>query len=170
MSTWSSFTDQADITGDERPEREHPTPPTTSQCCCCELSATMLSLLMLVLQLYDTTQRKDHRRRYHGCVWSTWYEFSFQHKEFHKVFAYFSRMRPMNRQEREGGEQDSDWLQGIRSNENQRLWDVRKTINLYFTCSPEICHTYTRFKRNKRGGRDMKKNGHQVIGQTVWEC
>lgn len=60
-------------------------------------------------------------------------------------------------------------MQGITPNGNQRLRDVRTTIDLYFTCSPEICHTYTRSEQNKRGGRDMKKYGHQVKGQTVRE-
>lgn len=127
-----------------------------------------LSLLMLSLKLYvsltllltrqNKLQRRYDQSRYHwfgcGCLWSTWYEFSFQDEEFHKVFINVSRMRTMNSKEREGGEQRSDWLQGIRPNGNQRLWDVRTTIDLYFTCSPEICHTYTHSEQNKRGGRE----------------
>lgn len=37
MSNLNGFTDQADMTGDERTEREL-VPP---KCCCCELSATI---------------------------------------------------------------------------------------------------------------------------------
>lgn len=71
-------------------------------------------------------------------------------------FVNIPRMRTMKHKEWEGGESRSDWLQGIRPNGNQRLWDVRTTIDLYVTCSPEICHTYTRSKQNKRGGRSEK--------------
>lgn len=67
------------------------------------------------------------------------------------------------------GAQRGDWLQGVRPNGNQRLWDVRTAIDLYFTCSLEICHTYTGSEQNKRRGRDVKKYGQKVKGQTVRE-
>ena len=68
-------------------------------------------------------------------------------------------MRRMNTVEKEGGESRSDWLHGITPNGNQRLRDVKTTIDLYFTCSPEICHTYTRSEQNKRGGGMWKSMG-----------
>lgn len=48
-------------------------------------------------------------------------------------------------------------MHGITPNGNQRLRDVKTTIDLYFTCSPEICNTYTRSEQNKRGGEGCEK-------------
>lgn len=141
-----------------------PVPP---QCCCCKLSATILIESAHVI-IKTACQFNTRHNKYKGEMTGVGvFDVDESVCEAHDINSVFNARnftrfckhpQNENNEERKGRRRVEEWLIAG----HQIKWEP-ETVgcqNYYrfilYTCSPEICHTYTRSEQNKRGGRDEK--------------
>lgn len=136
----SGFTNGADGSSDERRVRTLP-------CSCTEflpqncLQPHSIILLMEQFRPYAKLIQWIINTRARWLQWFIWRRLFVKHMTLILFSVWATSQvnipRTMNKEERRVGEKED-----IRPNGNQRtLWNVRTTIDSYFTCSPEVHHT-----------------------------